>query len=280
MAISFPNIDPVAIALGPFKIRWYALAYLSGFLLGWWYALRLVGYHKGDDKRALTKADIDDFLPWTIFGVIFGGRIGYVLFYQLGFYIENPASLFMIWQGGMSFHGGALGVIAAMIAYAKFKKKNLLMLADIVCCCVPIGLFFGRVANFVNGELYGRVTAAPWGVVFPNAGGLPRHPSQLYEALLEGLVLFIILAVLYHKEAVRKTYGLSAALFLFFYGSFRFIIEFFRQPDGFIGYIGGILTMGQILCFPMILGGLVLFFIARKQSGLMNRMSSDPAKTD
>ena len=191
--IEFPNIDPVAFSLGPIDIRWYALAYLAGILLGWQYCMRLAGL---DLEQKPSREDIDDFLPWAIAGVIFGGRLGYVLFYNLEFYLDNPSQILQLWQGGMSFHGGALGVILALIIYPFFKKIPHLRLADCVCASVPIGLLFGRIANFINGELFGRVTDSKFGMVFPHGGELPRHPSQLYEAVLEGAVLFLILFVL------------------------------------------------------------------------------------
>ena len=193
MALEFPMIDPVAIALGPLQIRWYALAYLAGFLLGWRYCLRLAGW---DAEHRPNREDIDDFLTWVIVGVILGGRLGYVLFYNFEYYLSTPLDALKVWHGGMSFHGGALGVIAALFIYPALKKFPPLRLCDIVCAAVPIGLFFGRIANFINAELYGRVTNVPWGIVFPNGGAEPRHPSQLYEAALEGAVLFVILFLL------------------------------------------------------------------------------------
>ena len=253
----FPNIDPVAIEIGPLVIRWYALAYLAGFLLGWKYCMILAGFDK--DKRP-NADDFDDFLPYAIMGVILGGRIGYILFYQLEFYTENPSQILMLWNGGMSFHGGALGVTLAMICYAYVKKISLLRLSDFVSAAVPIGIFFGRAANFINGELYGRVTDSHWGMVFPNGGPLPRHPSQLYESALEGGVLFLILFVLVRVKAVRNREGVITGAFLLGYGGFRFIVEYFREPDAHIGLIGGAISMGQILCIPMIICG--LFFVA------------------
>lgn len=265
MAIQFPDIDPVAISIGPLGVRWYALAYLAGFLIGWRYILYLVekgGYHKA--ARPITKAAIDDFLPWAILGIILGGRIGYVLFYQLGFYLQHPAEIVQIWQGGMSFHGGAAGAIITMIIYARAKDFSLLKLTDLFCCAVPIGLFFGRIANFVNGELYGRITNVSWGIIFPHGGPFPRHPSQLYEAALEGVVLFAVLCVIAHKPDLREKPGLISGVFLIGYGLFRAIIEFFREPDQQIGYFLNYFTMGQILCVPMIAGGLYLVYLAYK----------------
>ncbi len=258
----FPNIDPVAFSVGPFVIRWYALAYLTGFLAGWQYCMGLAGLD--DDKRP-SREDIDDFLPWAIGGVILGGRLGYVLFYQFEYYAEHPLSALKIWQGGMSFHGGALGVILALIWFSFVRRIEFLRLADIVCAAVPIGLFFGRIANFINGELFGRVTSSSWGMVFPRGGEFPRHPSQLYEAALEGAVLFVILLVLVRLKAVRDRPGIVAGAFLAGYGVFRAVVELFREPDAHIGFIGGALTMGQILSTPMIVvgGAIIMFAVLR-----------------
>lgn len=253
--MDFPNIDPVAFYLGPLPIRWYALAYIAGFLAGWKYCLYLVGLDK--DVRP-NKTDIDDFLPWAILGVILGGRLGYVIFYQFELYLANPWEIAQIWHGGMSFHGGASGVIIAMLVYSWRRGFSFLRLTDIVVCAVPIGIFFGRIANFINGELFGRVTSVSWGVDFPRGGGMTRHPSQLYEAALEGLVLFLILFFLARSAWVRAHSGILSGVFLLGYGAARFGVEFFREPDLQIGYIAGIFSMGQILCVPMILGGLVL----------------------
>lgn len=257
----FPNIDPVAFSIGPLVIRWYALAYLAGFLLGWRYCMRLAGFDEGRP----TRDDIDDFLPWVIGGVILGGRLGYVLFYQPEYYLDHPQDILKLWQGGMSFHGGALGVIAMLFLYPFLKKFPPLPLADIVCAAVPIGLFFGRIANFINGELYGRVTDAHVGMVFPRGGDLPRHPSQLYEAALEGAVLFIILLFMMRSSWVRERSGMVSGAFLAGYGIFRSVVELFREPDAHIGFIGGAVTMGQILSAPMVVvgTGLILFAIMK-----------------
>ncbi len=257
--MEFPNIDPVAFHLGPLAIRWYALAYITGFLAGWKYCLYLAGLDK--DARP-NKTDVDDFLPWAILGVILGGRIGYVLFYQPELYAANPWEIAQIWHGGMSFHGGASGVIIAMIAYSWKRGFPLLRLTDMVVCAVPIGLFFGRIANFINGELFGRVTNVSWGVDFPRGGGMTRHPSQLYEAALEGLVLFIILFLLARKEWVREHAGILSGVFLAGYGTARFAVEYVREPDLQIGLIAGLFSMGQILSMPMIVGGLFLIGFA------------------
>ncbi|MCK5384058.1 MAG: prolipoprotein diacylglyceryl transferase [Alphaproteobacteria bacterium] len=259
MNFILPNIDPVAFALGPVVVRWYALAYLAGFVLGWRYALMLIKRVPGERPNM---DDIDNFLSWAIIGVILGGRLGYVLFYNMDYYLGEPLEALKIWHGGMSFHGGVLGLVAALFLFSKRNKINVFTLSDIICAAAPIGLFFGRIANFINAELYGRVTSLPWGVVFPDAGDLPRHPSQLYEAAAEGILLFIILYFVSKRKNVRI--GMISALFLILYGLIRGIIEFVREPDAQIGLIGDIITMGQVLCIPMILAGIVLFFLAKK----------------
>ena len=254
MALNFPNIDPVALSIGPLEIRWYALAYLCGILLGWWYALYLVKRDEGKGLRP-TKLDIDDYIPFAVLGVILGGRIGYVLFYQPGYYFANPSQILQIWTGGMSFHGGILGVIISVIAYSVIRKIPVLRLGDLFAVCCTFGLFFGRLANFINGELYGRVTDAPIGMVFPGGGELPRHPSQLYEAALEGLLLFIILSFMAHKESIRSRPGILIGTFMIGYGLARMFVEMFREPDSYLGFLAGGLTMGQLLCIPMIVIG-------------------------
>lgn len=252
MGFDFPHIDPVAFWVGPLPVRWYALAYLAGFLLAWRYCLWLT--RAGTDTRP-NAADIDDFISPAVLGVILGGRLGYVLFYNLPHYLNNPVEIFMPWLGGMSFHGGALGVILAMYIFARLRKIEFLRLSDVVCAGVPIGLCFGRIANFINGELFGRVTDLPWGVRFPHGGGVPRHPSQLYESALEGVVLFLILFVMIRMPAVRERPGIVAGSFLAIYGLFRALIELVRVPDEQIGYLWGMITMGQVLCLPMIVAG-------------------------
>lgn len=250
--IPYPEIDPVAFSLGPFDVRWYALAYLAGFLGGWQYALYLTRlFNDGPHKQV-----IDDFIPWAVLGVILGGRAGYVLFYQPGYYFEYPIEILKVWAGGMAFHGGLLGAMIAVVAFAYVRRIAILRMGDIVACCVPIGIFFGRIANFINGELYGRPSSLPWSMVFPMGGDVPRHPSQIYEALLEGLLLFVILGWTVHRRAVRERPGMVAGLFLGLYGVFRFGAEFFRAPDPQIGLVYDALTMGQILSVPMILAGI------------------------
>ena len=261
MAIPFPEIDPVAFSVGPLAVRWYALAYLAGFIGGWQYCLYLCGLNP---NHRPNRDDIDNFLPYAILGVILGGRIGYVLFYQFDVYANSPLDIFKVWEGGMAFHGGALGVIIALLIFSWVNKIQLLRLSDIVCACVPIGVFFGRLANFVNGELFGRPTGQPWGVIFPFGGPEPRHPSQLYEALLEGALLFAILLLLYKNSKVRQHPGVVTGAFLVGYASFRMGVEQFREPDAHLGFIIGEISMGQILSTPMLLLGLFIIGYAMR----------------
>jgi phosphatidylglycerol:prolipoprotein diacylglycerol transferase len=260
--ILFPNIDPVALQLGPLAIRWYALAYLAGFILGWRYCLWLAR----DAVRPPTARDFDDFLTWAVIGTILGGRLGEVLFYHPGYYFSHPAEILQIWHGGMSFHGGLLGVIAAILLYARRGGFSPLLLGDVVACAAPIGLFFGRIANFINGELWGRPTDVPWAVLFPDprAGGVPRHPSQFYEAFLEGVVLFTVMAVLARRPALRARPGLLCGIFLIGYGIARSLGELFRDPDPPPVPLGG-LSMGQLLSLPMILVGIAFVVLATRR---------------
>ncbi len=265
MSLPFPDIDPVALSLGPLEIRWYALAYLAGFLLGWKYALYLA---KLSPNNRPTRDDIDNFVPLAVLGVILGGRLGYVLFYQPALYAASPLDAFKVWEGGMAFHGGAMGVIIALILFAWHQKIQLLRLSDIVCACVPIGLFFGRIANFINGELFGRVTDVQWSFVFPRGGPYARHPSQLYEALLEGAVLFAILFILYKKFNFMNRPGVVTGAFLAGYAAFRMFVELFRQPDAHIGFVFGQISMGQVLSLPMFMLGVGVITYAVSKSKL------------
>ncbi|GAB6068374.1 prolipoprotein diacylglyceryl transferase [Methylothermus subterraneus] len=249
--LPYPRIDPVAIHVGPLKIHWYGLMYLFGFL-GAWILARFRAPRFG--WRA---EEIDDLVFYGALGVVLGGRIGYMLFYNLGLFLRDPLSLFRVWEGGMSFHGGLLGVLVAMGWFARKHGRGYFEVTDFIAPLVPIGLFFGRIGNFINGELWGKVTDLPWGMVFPTGGKLPRHPSQLYEALLEGVALFAILWLYSAKPRPRMA---VSGLFLLGYGSFRFLVEFIREPDAHIGYLAfGWLTMGQVLSFPMIAAGLGLW---------------------
>ncbi len=258
-AIPFPAIDPVAVEIGPFAIRWYALAYIAGLLLGW----RLLRRLMTAPPLVGTLQQADDFLTWATLGVILGGRLGYVLFYRPEFYLTHPVEILKVWTGGMSFHGGALGVIVAIAAFARANRIPFLALGDRVVPCVPIGLGLGRLANFVNGELWGRVTDVPWGMIFPHGGPLPRHPSQLYQATLEGLVLFLVLIVLAMRPAIRARQGFLGGAFLAGYGIARIIGEFFREPDSFLGFLAFGATMGQLLSVPMVIAGAFLMVRAR-----------------
>ena len=247
------NFDPVAIEIFSLEIRWYSLAYIVGILFGWFIAKKI--FIKNDD----INKKFDDYITYLIIGIILGGRIGYILFYNLEFYSNNLIDIFKIWEGGMSFHGGLIGIIIASIIFGKRNNQNPFLYMDIVSLVAPIGIFFGRLSNFVNSELYGKVTNVPWSVTFIQIDNLPRHPSQIYEALLEGRILFIILMNFKNKNFLSKP-GLISSLFLIFYSIFRFSIEFLRVPDAQLGYLLFNLTMGQILSIILILIGLVIFY--------------------
>lgn len=263
MAFQFPNIDPVALSLGPIQIHWYALAYVVGFITAWRLAIYICGLDKNPEARP-NKTDIDDYMSWAILGVLLGGRLGYVLFYNLPTYLDNLAEAIKIWHGGMSFHGGVIGVVLSLILFCRIKKVPFFRLCDVTAAVTPIGFFLGRVANFVNGELYGRVTDVSWAVIFPRGGDEPRHPSQLYEAVTEGILLFIILFAFIHVKSIRARAGMVSAFFMIGYGVFRFGCEFYREPDIQLGFIIEQVTMGQILCVPMIITGLVILFLTKK----------------
>ncbi|KQV38302.1 prolipoprotein diacylglyceryl transferase [Rhizobium sp. Root268] len=262
----FPEIDPVLVTIGPLQIHWYGLAYVAGILVGWQYARRLVRntalWRNGEP--AMTETQLDDFLLWVAAGIVGGGRIGYILFYDLPSVLANPVRAFEIWNGGMSFHGGLLGTMIAMMIFAKRRNIAMWSLFDIVSAVVPIGLFFGRIANFINGELWGRLSSMPWAVEFPPGSGLAYHPSQLYEASLEGIVLLLVLTYLIYRHLALKTPGLVCGVFVLGYATARIIVEFFRQPDAQIGYLAGDwLTMGMVLSTPMALAGLWAILRAR-----------------
>ncbi|MGA3305057.1 MAG: prolipoprotein diacylglyceryl transferase [Stellaceae bacterium] len=263
LTIPYPVIDPVLIAFGPLVIRWYALAYIAGLLIGWRYCLWIAAH----PPQIVSREQVDDFLTWATLGVILGGRAGYVLFYKPGYYLENPGEIVALWHGGMSFHGGTLGVLAALALFSRQRKISFLEFADIIACAVPIGLFFGRIANFINGELWGRATDVPWAMVFPTGGPEPRHPSQLYEAGLEGVVLFLLLFALLRCGA-RNRPGMICGAFLLGYGVARITVEFFRQPDANLGFLWGGATMGQLLSLPLLLIGAWLIWRARAEPPL------------
>ena len=275
LAIPFPAIDPVLIEIGPLAVRWYALAYIAGILLGWLYAGRLVADARlWDGPAPLTRTDLDDFVLWATLGVVAGGRLGYVLFYNLDAYLDDPLEALKIWHGGMSFHGGLIGVALAIFLFARLRGLPVLALADVAAAATPIGLFFGRVANFINGELFGRITTVPWGMVFPNGGPEPRHPSQLYEAGLEGIALFALLWIAVHRHGTLRRPGLTFGLFLIGYAVARILSEQFRMPDPQLGFLFGGTTMGALLSVPMLLLGLAFVFYARR------RVRHDAARHD
>lgn len=247
--LQFPQIDPVIFSVGPVSLRWYGLMYLIGFVAAWWLASQRLA------RTSWNKDQLSDLMFYAFLGVIVGGRVGYVFFYQFEYFLSDPLYLFKIWSGGMSFHGGLLGVIGALWWFAKKTQTTLLQVGDFVAPLVPIGLGAGRIGNFINAELWGRTTDVPWAMVFPGAGPLPRHPSQLYEFLLEGVVLFVLLW-LFSRQA--RPIGAVSGLFLLGYGGFRFIVEFYREPDAHIGLYSGLMSQGQLLCLPMILIGFIL----------------------
>lgn len=258
----FPNIDPVIFEIGFFAIRWYSLAYIAGLVIGWWYMKQLAA-------RAPQVCDgeaVDDFLVWATIAVVLGGRLGMVLFYQFDYYAANPAKIIAVWEGGMSFHGGFAGVVIAGLWFCRRRGIDPLRFGDLLACVAPIGLFFGRVANFINSELWGRPTDVPWGVVFPNGGPIARHPSQLYEAALEGALLFLVLAILARQESVRRRPGLLMGIFVAGYGLARITAEFFREPDSYIGFLAFGTTWGQWLSVPMVIVGVYFLVRARRRA--------------
>ena len=259
--MQYPNIDPVALSLGPVQLHWYGLMYVFAFAAGW-----LLGRWRASRPWSGWKADmVDDYVTWVMLGVILGARLGYVLFYDLSVYLADPLEVFKLWNGGMSFHGGLLGVVTVSWLWGRSNGKTLVEILDFVAPLVPMGLFFGRIGNFINAELWGRVTDSPLGMVFPHAGPLPRHPSQLYEGGLEGLLTFAILWIYSSKPRPR---GAVAGLFGVLYSLSRIFVEFFRMPDPQLGYLfGGWLTMGQVLCLPLLAAGLWLMFRARSGNG-------------
>ncbi len=251
----FPDFNPVVVQLGPFGIRWYALAYIFGLVLGWRLMRRLVRLA----PPVASVLQVDDFLTWATLGVVLGGRLGYVLFYQPGVYLTHPLQILQVWHGGMSFHGGAIGVAVAIVWFCRRNGIRVLEFADRLAVCAPIGLGLGRIANFINGELWGRPAPdwLPWAMMFPTTGGgmVPRHPSEIYEALLEGVVLFAVMFALSRREGLRARAGLLTGVFLVGYGLARITAEFFREPDAFLGFLPFGATMGQVLCIPMLIAG-------------------------
>ena len=265
LAIPYPRIDPTAFAIGPFAVRWYALAYVAGLVFAWWHVRGIVSARPAG-KRIMEPKDVDDLLFWATFGVVLGGRLGYVLFYKPGYYIEHLDEVFSLWKGGMSFHGGLIGVILAMTWIARTRKLVMLSVYDLGAVATPIGLFLGRMANFINGELWGRPSDAPWAMVFPTGGPLPRHPSQLYEGFLEGIVLFSFLWIMRKRGDALSRPGELGGWFCFGYGLARIAGEFFREPDAHLGYLLGPITMGMVLSVPVVAVGLFFVWRARKRA--------------
>ncbi len=250
----FHELNPIAFTLGPLEIRWYSLSYIFGILISWLIINKILIKYKNN----LNSQIINELINYLIIGIILGGRIGYIIFYNLDFYITNPIEIVKIWNGGMSFHGGLLGVIISIFIFCKSKRLNFFDLTDLISLVTPIGIFFGRIANFINGELYGRITETNFGIVFSKGGSYPRHPSQLYEAFFEGIILYFLLNILFFCTHLKFLRGCITGLFLLLYGFFRFFIEYFREPDEHIGLIFDYITMGQVLCLPMIIFGIIL----------------------
>ena len=256
MILIQPSIDPVIFSFGIIQLRWYSLAYVLGFLLGL-YLIKQINFKQ---KYKIENKKLDDFFIWSVVGVILGGRIGYILFYQTSTIIYEPIKIFYIWEGGMSFHGGLIGIIASMIIFSRYKSIRFFQISDLVSSVAPIGLFFGRIANFINTELYGRETDFPLAVIYPAIDKLPRHPSQLYEALFEGLILFFLLAYHRKKHINKNSNGLITSLFLIYYGIFRTLIEFLREPDTHLGLLFNFISMGQLLSIPLIFIGVIISY--------------------
>ena len=256
------NLDPILVQLGFFSLRWYSLAYILGILFGWWYGGKIIYFLKNNYSLGVNKKDFDDLITYIIISIIIGGRLGYVFFYDFSYFLNNFFEVFKIWNGGMSFHGGLIGVIIGIIIFAKKKKIKAFLLLDIISVVTPVGLFFGRIANFINSELYGKPTSLFLGVIFPKVDMTPRHPSQLYEAFLEGIILFLLLNLIIFLTKYRS--GICSCFFLIFYGTFRIISELFREPDEHIGYIINNVSMGSFLSFFMIISGIYLFLNLKK----------------
>jgi phosphatidylglycerol:prolipoprotein diacylglycerol transferase len=281
LLIAFPVFDPVAIAIGPVVIRWYALAYIFGIVLGWLYARSMVENERlWDGPAPISLVQLDDFILWVTVGIILGGRTGYVLFYNFAFFVQHPAEIFELWKGGMSFHGGFMGCVVAVIWFARANKVSILSLGDLTTAVAPIGLCLGRLANFINSELWGRPAdpSLPWAMIFPNGGPLPRHPSQLYEAGLEGVLLFTVLAIMVRLGALKRP-GLVLGSFIAIYGLARITAEHFREPDPQLGFLWGGSTMGMLLSVPMVIVGAVMIVMTwRRQPA--NRPSADGLSAD
>ena len=262
------NLNPVFIDLGFFQIKWYSIAYIIGIILSWIYALKIIEKKEvtENDHDKIKSSDFNDLIIYLILGIIIGGRLGYVFFYNLEYYIQNSFEILKLWQGGMSFHGGLLGVTVAIFIFAKNKNTSFFKYSDVIACVAPIGLFLGRIANFINGELFGKISTLPWAVIFPNGGNIARHPSQIYEAILEGVVLFILINFLALKKRLIIKTGYISSFFLISYSILRIFSENFREPDQHIGYLFNYFSMGTLLSFlTLIAGFLIIFFIKKNE---------------
>jgi len=261
------NFDPVFIDLGIFQIRWYSIAYIVGIVLGWIYAIKIIKkMARKHNFTPIKQTDFDDLIIYLIIGIVLGGRLGYVIFYNFEYYSKNLFEILKLWEGGMSFHGGLLGVIIVTIIFSKIKRINFFYFADIICCVAPIGLFLGRIANFINGELFGKISTLPWAIIFPTGGNISRHPSQIYEAILEGIILFILINFLALKKQLLLKAGYISGLFLIFYSTARIIGENFREPDNQLGYFFNYFSMGVILSVTTFVAGcFIIFFIKNNE---------------
>jgi phosphatidylglycerol---prolipoprotein diacylglyceryl transferase len=260
------NFDPVLVDLGFFQIKWYSVAYIMGIILGWSYALKIIKKTQNNTRyiEPIKRSDFDDLLFYLVLGIILGGRLGYVVFYNLDYYIHNFFQIFKLWQGGMSFHGGLFGVIVGIFIFSKNKNTNFFKYSDIVSCVAPIGIFLGRIANFINGELFGKVSTLPWSVIFPNGGNIARHPSQIYEAILEGLVLFILINFLALKKQLIIKTGYISSFFLIMYSILRMFSENFREPDQHLGYFFNYFSMGTLLSVVTLISGFLIILLLKK----------------
>ena len=256
------NLDPILFDLGFIKLRWYSLAYVFGILIGWWYGKKIIIQKSSNLNNNSETMAFDDLITYLIISIIIGGRIGYVIFYNLSYYIKNPFEIIKIWEGGMSFHGALIGIILGTYIFSKRNKIKVFFFLDIIACVAPIGIFLGRAANFINSELVGKVSNVPWGVIFPLIDNNPRHPSQIYEALLEGIILFFILRYVINRKGYKI--GNCSCVFLIGYGLFRIISELFREPDAHIGYLFSLMSTGTLLSIIMIFSGLILFNFLKK----------------
>ena len=261
------NFDPVLIDFGFVEIRWYSLSYIFGILIGWWFGKKILSFRLKTQNLPSGLENLDELIPYIVISIIFGGRLGYIIFYNLSYYLNNPIDIFKIWQGGMSFHGALIGVIIGTYLFTKNKKIKTLFFLDVIACVSPIGLFFGRIANFINAELYGKPTNVFWSVVFPNVDKIPRHPSQLYEAFLEGVLLFIILLSFIYNKKIKT--GFCSSFFLIFYGFFRILAEQFREPDQQIGYLFNLFSLGSALSFIMIVFGVLILLTIKNNEQII-----------